>query len=270
MHIPYFYETDCFNLNRKARLSNAAVHRIFGLVEKMMPHKSLLRKPSEHNDCNQRVINSLINKIYSVNGNINWSQKLAEASYVVFDTETTGFHPVKDKVIEIGCVIIENGCMQNEKTFVELVNPKRPIPGQASHITGITDGMVANKRTLPEVLHDFMEFTGNRVLVAHSAPFDMGFLNREVGRLAPMRIYNPVIDTYLLARYLLPGVEDYSLNGLAELFEIEIKGRHTALGDSLMTAELFLKLLDLLKQYEILDLYALINYLQVQKNLFNP
>ncbi len=269
MHIPYFYEPDCFNLNRKARLSNAAVHRIFGLVEKMMP-QSFSAKAVNPSNCEKEIVNSLLKKIYSVNENIDWSQTLAEASYVVFDTETTGFQPAKDKIIEIGCVIIENGCIRNEKTFVELVNPKRPIPGPASHITGITDGMVAEKRTLPEVLHDFMQFTENRVLVAHSASFDMAFLNREVGRLAPMRIYNPVIDTHMLARYLLPEMEDHSLNGLARLFDIEIKGRHTALGDSLMTAELFLKLLELLKQYRILDLHDLVHYLQVQKSIFNP
>ncbi len=267
MPIPYFYEPDCFNLNREARLSNAAMHRLLGLVQKMLPHKAS-GKSNESYNCDEKLINRLLQKIYAVYENIDWSQPLEQASYVVFDTETTGLQPARDKIIEIGCVIIEDNCLQKEKTFVELVNPQRPIPGHASHITGITNTMVAEKRTLPEVLHDFMEFTGNRVLVAHSAPFDMAFLNREVGRLAPMRIYNPVIDTYLLARFLLPWAQDYSLSGLAQLFDIEVKGRHTALGDSLMTAELFLKLLTLLKEYRITDLHGLVHYLQMQKSIY--
>ncbi len=268
MPIPYFYETDCFNLNREARLSNAVMHRLLGLVGKMLP-RSISRKSNECYNYDEKLINRLLQKIYSVNENIDWSQQLEQASYVVFDTETTGLHPARDKIIEIGCVIIEDSCLQKEKTFVELVNPEHPIPGPACHITGITDGMVAEKRILPEVLDDFMEFTGNRVLVAHSASFDLAFLNREIGRLAPMRIYNPVIDTYLLARFLLPWAGDYSLNGLARLFDIEVKGRHTALGDSLVTAELFLKLLTLLKEYGIKDLHGLLHYLQVQKNIYN-
>ena len=269
MPIPYFYETDCVNLNRKARLNNATMHRLVGLIEKIFQN-NVSRKPIETCYCDEKVINRLLQMIYAVSENINWAQTLAQTSYVVFDTETTGLHPAKDKIIEIGCVVIENNCLHKEKTFVELVNPQCPIPEKASHITGITDGMVACKRSLPEVLHDFMEFTGNRILVAHSAPFDMAFLNREVGRLAPMRIYNPVIDTHLLARYLLPWAGDYSLNGLSQLFDIEIKGRHTALGDSMMTAELFLKLLALLKEYRIKDLHELVRYLQLQKSIYNP
>lgn len=266
MPIPYFYETDCFNLNRKARLSNATFH---WLMEKMMP-QTRDRKSYEYHSCDEKKIKCLLRKIHAVRNQIDWAQKLDQASYVVFDTETTGLQPARDKVIEIGSVSIENGTLQRDNTFVELVNPQRPIPGAASHITGITDGMVVEKRLLPEVLHDFMEYTGDSVLVAHSAPFDMAFLNREVGRLAQARILNPVIDTHLLARYLLPWAHDYSLDGLARLFDIEIKGRHTALGDSIMTAELFLKLLGILKQFNVEDLQGLENFLHVQKSIYDP
>lgn len=268
MPIPYYFETDCFNLNKNARLSNAALHRLLGLVEKMTPlnlsrHSNSLIEDDE-------FTHRLLKKIYDVFENINWSQTLAQASYAVFDTETTGLNPVRDKVIEIGCVLIEDECIQEEKRFVELVNPRRHITATASYITGITDGMVTDKRQLIEVLYDFLKFAGSRVLVAHCAPFDMAFLNRELGKLAPVRIYNPVIDTCLLARCLLPGLDDYSLSGLARAFKIEIEGRHTALGDSMMTAKLFIKLLDLLKKCSIKDLHDLLHYLQLQKRYFYP
>ena len=269
MTFPHYYETNCFNLNRKARLSNAAVHQLFWLAKKIMP-QALAPKSNEHTHYDEGLIKRLLQKIKAVNEQIDWTQSLDQASYVVFDTETTGLNPTRDRIIEIGSVSIENGSLQRGKTFVELVNPQRPIPRLASHITGITDGMVAGKRLLPEVLDDFMDFAGSSVLVAHSAPFDMAFLNREVGRLAPMRIYNPVIDTHLLARYLMPWLYDYSLINLAQMFGIEIKGRHTALGDSLMTGELFLKLLELLKQCNIVDLQGLEHYLQVQKSIYDP
>lgn len=265
MPLPYFYETDCFNLNREARLSNAAYHRLCGFLDRLFALEPR-SGGNGHAKEDKAVVNGLLDRINSIAENIDWSMSLDKGSYVVFDTETTGLQPLKgDKVIELGCVVIENGCVQRDKTFVELVNPQRPIPPTASYITGITDGMVADKRTFPTVLLDFLDFVGNRVLVAHSATFDLAFLNKELGRIAPIRIINPVIDTYLLARCVLDDFCDFSLDGLARLFDVEIRARHTALGDSLITAELFLKMLALLKNNGIRSLYDLQSFFLMQK-----
>ncbi len=266
MPLSYFYETDCFNLNREARLTNAAFHRLIGMINKVFS-LDLHNRTNNHDQEEKNITKGLLLKNNDIAARIDWTMALDKASYVVFDTETTGLYPFRgDKIIELGCVMIENGCVQRDKTFVELIDPQRPISSHASYLTGITDAMVAGKRTLPAVLLDFLDFVGNRVLVAHSASFDLAFLNKELGRVAATRIYNPVIDTYLLARCLLGEFCDFSLDGLAELFNIKVKGRHTALGDSLITAELFLKLLALLKDQGITTLHDLQNYFLAQKN----
>jgi DNA polymerase-3 subunit epsilon len=192
---------------------------------------------------------------------------LRDASYVIFDTETTGMQPYRgDKITSLAGVIVENGVIQ-ERTFNMLVNPQRPISAVSSRITGITDDMVSYKPTLQEVLPDFLDFIGNRTLVAHSATFDLTFLNLELCRIAPVRIFNPVIDTYLVSRSILPYIKDYSLDNLVNRLGLEMKERHTAIGDSLMTAELFLYLLDRLALRQINTLDQLQKFLISQKNI---
>ena len=178
-------------------------------------------------------------KIHAVLTDTNWEQKLSEASYVIFDTETTGLQPFRgDRITSLAAVIVEKGVIQ-DRSFNVLVNPQRPISAASSRITGITDGMVSDKPTLHEVLPDFLDFIGNKTLVAHCAAFDLAFLNAELLPDCPARILNPVIDTYLVANIMLPEMKSCSEN-LVNRLGLQMKGRHTALGDSLMTAEIFL------------------------------
>ena len=150
--------------------------------------------------------------------------------------------------------------------FDKLTDPLRYIPPFSTNLTGITNSMVSGKQTLFQALPEFLDFIDNKILVAHYAPFDLAFLNVELGRHAPMRIVNPVIDTCLLAKNILPGMLEHSLESLLKKFGIEVKGRHTALGDSLMTAKLFIKLLEILAEKEILTLNQLSQFLTVKKD----
>ena len=130
--------------------------------------------------------------------------------------------------------------------------------------------MVSDKPTLHEVLPDFLDFIGNKTLVAHCAAFDLAFLNAELCRIAPVRILNPVIDTYLVANIMLPEMKSCSLENLVNRLGLQMKGRHTALGDSLMTAEIFLYLLEELFARQIYTLDQLQRFLISQRTVVFP
>jgi len=267
MQVRYFYEIDCYNLNRHARLYYPLTHRLVDYFHKLFAINLNGTMNTAHKS--NTVTGKIVNKINCISPEINWDQNLMDASYVVFDTETTGLQPFKgDRITSLGGVVIENGEIKKDNTFEQLINPQRPIPTTASEITGITSSMVSDKPTLYEVLPDFLDFVGNRTLIAHSAAFDIAFLNIGLCQLAPIRILNPVIDTYLLSHSILPDMIEYSLESLAKRFEIEIKDRHTVLGDSFMTAELFLNLLSQLTEKGVFTLNQLSKFLMDQRNKY--
>ena len=127
-------------------------------------------------------------------------QKLRD-TYVVFDLETTGFSPVKDKIIEIGAVKVEEGKITDK--FSTFVNPKVPIPFEITRLTSITDEMVMNAPTIEEVLPEFLEFIDGAALVAHNAGFDVGFIEQNC-RYQDIQPDFTSVDTVALARILLP------------------------------------------------------------------
>jgi len=264
MSIRYFYKADCFCLNQSARLYYPFQYRLTDFVQKICYIN--INSKAKKCQADQAAVEKISARLNSIKGKIDWEQNLLSASFVIFDTETTGLQPFKgDKIISLAGVIVEKGAIKEDAVFDTLINPLRPIPPLSTDITGITGSMVSGAPTLLQVLPEFLDFIGNRILVAHCAPFDLAFLNIELGRHTAARILNPVIDTYLLAQCLLPELLQYSLENLLKSFGLEIKGRHTSLGDSMMTAQLFLKLLEKLAEKEILTLNQLYNYLLQQR-----
>ena len=173
-------------------------------------------------------------------------RRLVDLAYTIFDTETTGLDPAGgDQIIQIGATRLVNGKLLKSESFDQLVDPQRTIPAAGIPIHGITPEMVQGKPTITEVLPSFHAYAQDTVLVAHNAAFDMRFLQLLEDRTG-LRFDQPVLDTLLLSAVVHPQQESHRLEAIAERFDVTVIGRHTALGDALVTAEVFQKLLPLL------------------------
>ncbi len=175
-------------------------------------------------------------------------RRLAELTYTVFDTETTGLEPsAGDEIIQLGATRIVAGKLRREDCFEQLVNPQRSIPEASIPIHGISADMVHAAPSIDVVLPAFHAFAQDTVLVAHNAAFDMRFLQLKEAQTG-MVFDQPVLDTLLLSAVVHPQQDSHGLEAIAERLGVPVLGRHTALGDAMVTAEVFLKLIPLLAE----------------------
>ncbi len=171
---------------------------------------------------------------------------LTELVYTVFDTETTGLDPAGgDEIIQLGATRVVNGRLLRHESFEQLIDPGRDIPAAGIRIHGITAQMVAGQPRIEQVLPAFHQFAQDTVLVGHNAAFDLKFFQMLEPRTG-LQFHQPVLDTLLLSAALHPHQASHRLEAIAARLGIPVLGRHTALGDALLTAEILLRLIALL------------------------
>lgn len=165
--------------------------------------------------------------------------------FVVFDTETTGLNFKKERLTEIGAVIVSNGVVCDK--FNTMVNPQKHIPEKITEITGINDSMVKDAPLEDEALKLFLEFAGDCVLVAHNANFDMNFL-RATAKRYNIKFENTCIDTLALSKVIYPELSKFSLDRLAKHLQLGDFNHHRASDDANMLAKIFVKMIENLKE----------------------
>jgi DNA polymerase III subunit epsilon len=179
---------------------------------------------------------------------------LAELAYTIFDTETTGLDPTGgDEIIQIGATRIVNGRILRGECFDQLVDPGRSIPEVGIPIHGIRPEMVRGQPSIAEALPVFHAFVADSVLVGHNVAFDMRFLKLKEYAIG-VRFDQPVLDTLLLSSVVHPNEPAHALEAIAARLGVTVTARHSAAGDALTTAEVFLKLLPLLRERGIVTL----------------
>ncbi len=165
---------------------------------------------------------------------------LTGRTVLALDTETTGMSPVEGhRLVEVARVAVVDGALGEE--WSTLVNPGRPIPPDATRVHGIRDEMVAGAPNGPEVGRLLREACGDLPLVFHNAPFDLPFLLQLFRDAGAPPLLNPVVDTLGLARGLF-GTGSNSLGPLAQKLGVAGETAHRALGDTRMTARVFVEL----------------------------
>lgn len=168
-----------------------------------------------------------------------------DTTYCVLDLETTGFSATTEKITEVGIMKVKNGEVIDQ--FSCFVNPEKHIPQRVTEVTNITDDMVKDAETIQQVFPKILTFMEGSVLVAHNAPFDMGFLKQNAKILGYEFDYT-YLDTLSLAKDLFPDYKKYKLGKIAENLGIKVEVAHRALDDVDTTVKVFHVMMDMLKK----------------------
>ena len=181
---------------------------------------------------------------------------LSEATYVVFDVETTGLSAIYNDLIQVAASKMYKGNIIAE--FDEFINPGHPLSAFTTELTGITDDHVKNAKPLIQVLKEFQEFCKDTVLVAHNASFDVGFMNANYERHGLPKITQPVIDTLEFARNLYPEYKRHGLGPLTKRFGVALEHHHMANYDAEATGRLlFIFIKEVAEKHGVTDLARL-------------
>ncbi|MBI3951714.1 MAG: 3'-5' exonuclease [Acidobacteria bacterium] len=187
---------------------------------------------------------------------------ISQSEFVVIDIETTGINPQWDRITEIaafkvkstGAAIGQRPTRAIADEFTALINPQREIPFWITRFTGITNEMVARSPRFIGIVDQLIEFIGTATIVAHNAHFDIKLINSEINRVYDKRLFNLRLCTLQLGRKLFPELPNHKLHTVAHHLAVDIQGRHRARGDALATAQIFMRMLDLLEDRGLVTL----------------
>lgn len=167
---------------------------------------------------------------------------------VALDTETTSLDPAKARVIEIGCILLSAGRVDANAKFHVLVDPGEPIPPASTAIHGIDAVKLKGANNFAAVWPELQNFIGNRPLIGHTTHYDLTILANECKRAGLKFAWPRSVDIRVLAEIVKPGLSGFSIEHLAAWLSVEVKGRHSALGDAETTAEIFERLVPHLRE----------------------
>jgi len=175
------------------------------------------------------------------------NRHLSSLQYVVFDTETTGLRPSEgDEILALAAVRIVNKRILSGERFESLVKPLHPIPASSVPFLEITEDMVRQESPIQEILPQFKSFVGDAVLVAHNGVFDMNFLQLMADK-SGVKLENPILDTLLLSAIVEQDRTVHTLENIGQRLGVDVQGSRTTMGDCFITAQVFLRLLELLE-----------------------
>ena len=173
---------------------------------------------------------------------------LLSLNAIAFDSETTGLDTSQARMIEIGAVRILHGEVDESCTFRAMINPGIPIPLASQEIHGISDDDVAEAADFTRVVHDFDKWRKDSVLVGYASGFDLAMLKRERDLAGLDWVAPRCLDVRFLVNLLGPNLPDFSLDTIADWVGVEVKHRHSALGDAIATAAIFVELIPRLRE----------------------
>ena len=197
---------------------------------------------------------------------------LEQSNFSILDTETTGLHVEKgDQIISVASLKVCDLKIDEKNYLDELVNPNMKIPESSTKIHNITDEQVLSKPSLLEISEKILKFLKKSVLVGHNINFDINFLkeNSKGSQLADRMKVIKSIDTIYLTASLFPDLKNYELSNLCEYFNIKTDDqiRHSALGDCIITARLFLYLISIAQTKGIKNIANLMTLCSQGQNL---
>lgn len=187
---------------------------------------------------------------------------IEETRFVVLDTETTGFDYDNDRILCIGALILQNGIINVQDSF-EVYLEQDHYDKSTAQIHGILKDLLVKRPTELEALQQFLDFLGDSIIIAHHTIFDVTMINRALERNGLPQLQNKTLDTAylykktLIQSHLFERKDHYTLDDLADKFDISKKDRHTALGDAYITAIAFLKIVKKLKEKKATNLNQL-------------
>lgn len=192
-------------------------------------------------------------------------ENILDLKYVVFDTETTGFNFENDRILSIGAVKVENQSIEISQNF-EVYLDQQTFNPETVKIHGIIRNEKIQKLSEIEALKKFLEYIGNSILVAHHANFDIKMINKALERNKLPKLKNKFLDTALLykktriATNLIDREKVFSLDEIAEAYNIDLADRHTASGDAYITAIVFIKILSRISKSKKMNSTNLLRY----------
>lgn len=187
---------------------------------------------------------------------------IEETRFVVLDTETTGFDYDNDRILCIGALVLQNGIIAIQDSF-EVYIEQDHYDKSTAQIHGILKAFVIQRPTELEALEQFLAFLGDSIIIAHHTTFDITMINKALERNGLPELNNKRLDTAILYKktliksHLFERKDHYTLDDLADKFDISKKDRHTALGDAYITAIAFLKIVSKLREKKEINLNSL-------------